>query len=338
MRRRGFLTAGSWVVDRNISVDHWPGEDMLATVQDVTLAGGGSACNFACDIKRLDPDMPVETQGLIGFGEMGDALLDVARAHGIDATALHRTNEARTMVTDAYLSIQSGRRTHILFYGTAPLLTPEHFDFSATRAKILHVGLPGIHELMDGPWQDDPNGWVTILKSGCRAGLETNLELVSAPPEKIRRIVRPCLPHLDTLVVNDTEIAALAAMRTDKDGMADPRACERAASAVLSEGAMQVVVVHFPGGAVLVTRDGAPVRAPSVAVPQAERVGANGAGDAFSAGFFYGRHEGWSHTDCLELGHATAAASLRAADTYSGVGTVAECLDLATRWGWRAGM
>lgn len=337
MARRGFVTAGSWVVDRNISVDHWPGEDMLATVRDVELAGGGSACNFACDMKRLDPDMPVATQGLVGFGEMGDFLLEVARTHGIDTQRLHRTDQARTMVTDAYLSLESGRRTHILFYGAAPLMTPEHFDLSTTRAKILHVGLPGIHDKMDKTWGADPNGWVTLLKAGRVAGLQTNLELVSAPGEVIRRIVSPCLPHLDTLVVNETEIGALAQMQTGTDGVADPTACETAARDVLARGAMAVVVVHFTTGAVLVARDSDPIHVPSVAVPEAERVGANGAGDAFTAGFFYGWHENWPGEDCLRLGHATAAASLRAADTYSGVGSVEDCLSLAAKWGWRSG-
>lgn len=335
MARRGFLTAGSWVVDRNISVDRWPGEDMLATVRDVALAGGGSACNFACSMKRLDPDMPVATQGLIGFGEMGDFLLDVARAHGIDARGLHRTDAARTMVTDAYVSLESGRRTHILFYGAAPLMTPEHFDMSTSRARVLHVGLPGVHEAMDAPWGQDENGWVTLLKAGRAAGLETNMELVSAPDEVIRRIVRPCLAHLDTLVVNDTEIGALAEMRTGADGVADAGTCEAAARAVLDMGAMEVVVVHFTTGAVLVTRQGSALCVPSVAVPDAMRVGANGAGDAFAAGFFHGRHAGWSAENCLRMAHAAAAASLRTAETYSGVGSAAECLSLAERWGWR---
>jgi hypothetical protein len=39
--------------------------------------------------------------------------------------------------------------------------------------------------------------------------------------------------------------------------------------------------------------------------------------------------------ECLELGHACAAASMRAVSTTTGVGTVAECLQLAAKWGFR---
>ena len=333
--RRGFLTAGSWVVDRNITVDHWPGEDMLATVQRVDLAGGGPGCNFAVGMKRLRPDIPVETQGLIGAGEMGDFLLGVADAHGIDRRGLHRTDAAQTQVTDAYLSAQTGRRTHILFPGCGPLLTPDHSDFSTTSARFLHLGLPGIHAQMDSIWRDQPNGWVAVLRSARAAGLETNMELVSAPDSVIRRLVLPCLPLLDWLVVNDTEIGALARRATVVDGVTDVPVVEQAAREVLALGAMSLVVVHFTMGAVLVTRDGMVLHVPSVRVPDAARKGANGAGDAFAAGFFCGIHEGEALEACLRLGHASAAASLREADTYSGIGARKECLALADRWGWR---
>ncbi|KUF08859.1 carbohydrate kinase family protein [Pseudoponticoccus marisrubri] len=335
MTRAGVLTAGTWVVDRNITVDLWPDEDMLATVQDMTPAGGGPGCNFAVALRRLDPEIPVETQGLIGAGEWGDFLLGVADAHGIDRRGLRRSEEAGTPMTDAYLSARSGRRTHIFFPGTAPLLTPDHFDLSATGAGLLHLGLPGIHDRMDAPWEGDANGWVTVLRRGRAAGLRTNMELVTAEDSLIRRLVLPCLPHLDTLVVNDAEIGALAGRDTLQGGTTDMEEVTRAVQEVLGRGAMSEIVVHFPTGAVYADRDGTLHHAPSVAIPDAERVGANGAGDAFAAGYFLAHLRGWPPQDRLRMGHASAAASLRAADTCSGITTWRDCLDRAAAWGWR---
>ena len=60
-----------------------------------------------------------------------------------------------------------------------------------------------------------------------------------------------------------------------------------------------------------------------------------GAGDAFAAGMLYGLHEQWPIVECLQLGHACAAASMRAVSTTAGVGTIAECLKLAKQWGFR---
>ncbi|MGB3579770.1 MAG: PfkB family carbohydrate kinase, partial [Roseiarcus sp.] len=92
---------------------------------------------------------------------------------------------------------------------------------------------------------------------------------------------------------------------------------------------------HFPEGAVVGGRDGSRVVLGSVAVPASAIVGANGAGDAFAAGMLYGLHEQWPIGKCLELGHACAAASMRAVSTTGGVATVAECLALAKQWGFR---
>jgi sugar/nucleoside kinase (ribokinase family) len=333
--RAGFLTAGTFCLDRNITVDRWPDEDMVATVRAMELAGGGSACNFAIDLRKLDPTVPVATQTLVGTDADGDFLLAEAARYGIDTAGIARTDAAHTQVTDAYHSAATGRRTHILFEGTAPLMSPEHFDFSATCARFLHLGLPGIHAVMDAPWQGDANGWVSVLKRAQAAGLETNLELVSTGAERLREIIGPCLGHLTTLVCNDFEIGALAEMETVRGGKTDRAVVERAARAVLARGAMALVSVHFTTGAVLVARDGPAIHTPSVEVPRAEHHGANGAGDAFAAGFFYGRHMGWNAERSLRMGHAASAASLRAPGTYAAVESAEACLALAGRWGWR---
>jgi sugar/nucleoside kinase (ribokinase family) len=70
-------------------------------------------------------------------------------------------------------------------------------------------------------------------------------------------------------------------------------------------------------------------------MPASDIVGVNGAGDAFAAGVVYGWHEGWTLEEALRLGHASAAASMRAVSTTQGVAKVAEALALAERWGFR---
>jgi sugar/nucleoside kinase (ribokinase family) len=98
---------------------------------------------------------------------------------------------------------------------------------------------------------------------------------------------------------------------------------------------MQLVVAHCPRGAVAAVRGGGVVRQPALRVPADEIVAANGAGDAFAAGTMYGVHQRFAVEDCLALGRAAAAASLRALSTTAAVVTVAECLALARRWGER---
>jgi sugar/nucleoside kinase (ribokinase family) len=335
MTRKGILTGGTWCLDRNLLIDCWPAENGRADVIEAEPAGGGSASNMAVGLKKLDPDLPVATIGLVGDDADGRFLLAQAEAHGIDHSQLKLIPGATTDYTHAYSSLPHGLRTHISWFGTSHLLTPDHFDLSRCAHRIFHLGLPGIHRLMDGPWQGDANGWVATLKRARAAGLMTNMELASLPPERLAAIVRPCLPQLDYLVVNDSEIGGITGSPTVSGGHTDFAACLAAARLALAQGPLQLVAVHFPRGAIVVTRDDTVLTRPSVNVPVSEIKGANGAGDAFAAGLLYGLHENWPLADAVALAHATAAASLRRISTTGAVESWRQCLALAAAWGWR---
>ena len=334
-QRRGFITGGTWCVDNNRMVTHWPGEDGHAQFIEEERHGGGSGCNFALNIKRLDSTIPVETITIVGDDELGRFLRSLARDAGVGHEQMHVTANASTQWTDAFVSKASGRRTHIFNSGASLTLTPDHFDFSSTSARYLHLGLPGMHQHLDGPWQGDANGWVTVLKRARAAGLKTNMELASIDAEELAKLVRPCLAHLDLIIVNDGEIGALSGITTLPGGVTDVAACQRAAHHVLENGAMDIVVVHCPVMAIAVTRDGKVFTKPSTQIPRELVAGANGAGDAFAAGMLYGVHEGWSIDDALTLAHASAAASLRSLSTTGAVEPWRTCLALANEWGWR---
>ena len=76
--RTGILTGGTWCADHNRLVERWPEEDGLVQILSEDIRGGGSACNLAIDIKRLDPDLAVATIGLVGGDEDGRILLKQA--------------------------------------------------------------------------------------------------------------------------------------------------------------------------------------------------------------------------------------------------------------------
>ncbi|MFO1349809.1 MAG: carbohydrate kinase family protein [Gammaproteobacteria bacterium] len=335
MTRRGILTGGTWCVDRNLLVDQWPAENGRADILHSDMSGGGSACNLAIAIKKLDPALPVATVGLVGDDLDGRFLISHADTHRIDHARMAMTDGAATDYTLAFSSAATGQRTHISYFGVSHLLTPEHFDFTGSAHRLFHLGLPGVHQRMDNAWRDEANGWVATLKKARAAGLQTNLELASIEPRRLAEIVRPCLPYLDLLVINDAEVGGLAEIATVAGHRTDTAACAAAAKAVLALGAMQLVAVHFPLGALVVTRDGHTIARPSVRVPADAIAGANGAGDAFAAGFVYGFHQGWGIDAALSLAHAAAAASLRQISTTGAVEPWQECLKLAAKWGWR---
>jgi len=327
MRRRGICSAGCWTLDRVKLVDRWPQEEALATIESVVRQGGGSAYNLGVDMRKLDPEIPVFAIGLIGADADGDYLFQQAAQHGINVDQLQRTTAAETSYTDVMSVVATGKRTFFHHAGTNDLLTPEHFDFSSSTAKILHLGLLGLHRRLDSAWKSEANGWVSVLKKARAAGLSTNVELVSIEPSQIRTLCEPCLPYLDRLIVNDHEIGGLAGVTTVHNGHTDVDACLLAARKVLERGAMELVVVHYPGGAIAIDA-GETWLEPSFVIDAADIVGAVGAGDAFAAGVLYGWHELWTTKDTLKLGHAVAAASLRSATSVGSVVSVDECLAL----------
>jgi sugar/nucleoside kinase (ribokinase family) len=335
MTRRGFVTAGTWCLDHNKLIAAWPAEDTANEVLSIDRQGGGSACNMALDLRRLDADLPVETIGLVGDDENGRFLIQQCEEAAVVHRQMRIVPKAATFSVDAFSVAGSGRRTHFFHPGVAKRLSPSDFDFSGSQARYLHLGLPGAHEQMDAASGADSSGWVTVLKSARATGLKTNLELMTIARERLVALARPCLPHLDLLIVNDFEIGAAADIETRREGGADFAAVRRAMQEALRLGAMDVVAVHFPEGGFAASRDGAFEALGSVALPSAEIVGANGAGDAFAAGFLYGLHEGWDLRRALALAHCAGAASMRAISTTGGLLPWRDCFALGEACGYR---
>ncbi len=285
----------------------WPAEETLTQVLASRTDGGGPAHNVAMDLARLGAPFPIWGMGAVGDDAAGRLLLDSCRARGVDASQLRTVAGAPTSYTDVMTVEATGKRTFFHLQGANALLRPDDFDFARTPARILHLGAPGVHRGLDQPSGDDANGWVTVLRRARRAGLETNLEMVSGPPAEMRALVEPCLPHLDSLIVNDYEAAALTGQEVVSGGRTAARAARAAAVAILARGVRERVIVHFPEGCVAATADGRIVERPSLRVPPEFVRGANGAGDAFVAGVLYGVHEGWALDESLVLGLCAAA-------------------------------
>ncbi len=328
--RRGIISAGTWALDRIKLVDGWPQEEHLAKIIATDMQGGGSGYNLAVDVRKLDPSLPVEAIGLLGADTDGEFLLSKAKNEGVNLNQLRQTDSDRTSFTDVMSDHSTGKRTFFHYTGTNDLLSPDHFDFDISHGKILHLGLLGVHKTMDSPWHDFANGWQAVLNSAKAKGIATNLELVSISEKEIQTLALPCLPYLDSLIINEYELSALSGIKlTDEHGKINPEDCIKAATSLFGKGTMTLVVVHYPQSAIAVTNSGQVIIRPSFNVHPSWIKSAVGAGDAFAAGMLYGLHENWTLDKSLELGHGCAAASLRSATTVGAVESVAECLKFA---------
>jgi sugar/nucleoside kinase (ribokinase family) len=94
--RKGFITGGTWCVDHNKLVKDWPKEEEVVEIIEEHIRGGGSACNLAFDLKRLDPSLPVSTIGLVGEDEDGRHLFQQALEVGLETKLLLTTTIVKT--------------------------------------------------------------------------------------------------------------------------------------------------------------------------------------------------------------------------------------------------
>jgi sugar/nucleoside kinase (ribokinase family) len=337
--RSGVLCVGSVIVDLAKVIDHYPDQERLALIRDVSVSTGGPALNLAVDLRRLGAPFPLELVGVVGDDEHGRLVLDACAALGIGTSALRAVPDAATSFTDAMVVRDGGTRTFFHHPGANALLAAKDVDVTGSRAKILHAGAPGLHPRMDAPDQGGGNHWASLLQAAQSVGMRTTMELVSLPDEQIRAVALPCLPHLDYLVINEIEAAALTGAQirsADVDGHPNWSEFESVAIRLVELGVSRLVAVHFPAGCVAAAPGGLVWRQGSVRLPRSAVRNATGAGDAFAAGVIYGLHEELPVKQCLRLGVCVAAASLEGAATSDGVLPVAQCLALGDRHGFRS--
>lgn len=336
--RSGVLCAGSVLVDAAKVVDVWPTPERLAFIASVTLSTGGPGLNLAVDLARLGAGFPLGLAGLVGDDDHGRFVVEECRALGIGTAGLGVTGDAATSFTDAMVVAGSGVRTFFHHPGANDLLVPDDVPVAGSTARIFHCGSPGIHAAMDAAGPDGDSGWVRLLQAAQHAGLRTNLELVPVEPARLRALARPCLPHLDYLVVNEVEAGAVAGVDVrpaGADGAVDWAGIEAAARGCLALGVGRLVVVHCPAGALAVGADGAVTRQGSVRLPPEVVRNATGAGDAFAAGVVMGLHDDLPVGQSLRQGVCAAAANLQGAGTSDGVVALPQCLALGERYGYR---
>jgi len=195
------------------------------------------------------------------------------------------------------------------------------------------VGAAGLHK-----YADKSNQWVELLKRAQALGIHTNMEMVYLTPVRTRELVLPCLPHLTSLVINESEAAAL--LDTDlkvesPNSHVDWETLEGAASSLMSLGVNQLAVIHTPAGAVAADSRGNTWRQGSVKVPQDRIKGTTGAGDAFAAGVLFGFHENWTVAESLLLAVAAAAQNIQSEFSAAGISPADETLALTAALGHR---
>lgn len=334
--RKGIIAGGNWILDQIKTIDCYPGEEQLVNILDQYISNGGSPYNVLKDLRKLDPQIPLEAIGLVGCDTRGEHIIKECSDLSIGVQQLQQTSDAATSYTDVMSVKSTGKRTFFHQRGTNALLDEPHFDFAHSNAKIFHLGYLLLLDKLDMVHPDGTTGSAQVFKKAKANGLLTSADIVSDATGAFKKVVPPALPFIDFLFINEIEAMMLTGYETkDKDGSILLDNCFAAASAIIGMGVQQWVLLHYEFGVIAIGKNGESLYQPCVKLPSEKIRGAVGAGDAFAAGVLLGLHETRPIKNCLELGVAAAAASLQHVTCSDGIFSVNQCLTLANQYGYR---
>lgn len=331
--RSGILAAGNFIVDYVKIVDHYPQQDMLASILSESQANGGGPYNVLKDLAAMKATFPLAACGLVGDDANGRWIRQDCEAHGIDTSQLHSTDQRSTSYTDAMTVQSTGRRTFFHQRGANALFDVSHCDCTQSNAKILHLGYLMLLDHMDSFDEQGQSYASHLLAQAQQAGLQTSVDMVSTENPQFREIALSALPFTDHLIINEIEASRVLSRTLDAG---DFQGLLAAAQEILQLGVAQSVTIHVEHGAAACTHLGETHIQPSLNLPAGYSQGATGAGDAFAAGLLYGLHEGLSLADRLRLAVCTAAASLSHPTPSGGMKPVADCLALSQQFEFRS--
>jgi sugar/nucleoside kinase (ribokinase family) len=317
-------------------VDRYPAEDTLANIASSKSANGGAAYNVLCDLAHLGTGLPLAAAGLVGDDPEGREIRARCARLGLDTRHLHITDRAPTSYSDIMTVAGTGRRTIFHLRGANALFDRHHLDLGASRARVFFLGFLGLLDRLDAASRTHGTVAAQVLAEARRRGLITCADVVSDPSGRLPHLVRAALPHLDYLLLNETEAELVTGLGVRARGGLDRGRLLTAAAAIAERGLAGWLILHAAEGALALRRGHAPVWQGSVRMPRRAIKGTNGAGDAFAAGFLHGVHEGVDLPTCLRRAACVAAASLTDTTPSDGVRSLRACLALGKRHGFRA--
>ncbi|MBA4489415.1 carbohydrate kinase family protein [Paracoccus sp. S1E-3] len=319
MTRAGIACAGNWILDVVHDIPVWPEKSDLVQIRAQTSGLGGGPANVAAGLVAMGADYPVVPVGLVGARALGDEMIALARAAGLEVARIGRTAKATTAQTHV-MNVPGDSRTFFHHSGANDLLDADRIDVAGLAAmglKIFYLGYLNLLAWLDAPGADGRPRAASVLAEARAAGMLTCVDLVSSQSARFRQTVFGCLPEIDVLFLNEIEAARATALPIS--GPADEAGLIAAAHALAAGGLRRAVILHSSALTVWLEDGQARVHVPTP-LPPDRIVSPVGAGDAFAAGVIHGLHEGWGQVACVDLGFRAAAACLGARTATEGLG------------------
>lgn len=330
----GIAVAGSLVADVIKMISHYPEKGTLADISEVSYGIGGCVANTAVGVKKLDPSIEVKSIGLVGNDDKGDFLREKLQEYGIDCSMLQTTEEESTAFSDVMTVKETGERTFFHNRGTGKLFNESHMRIEQLDAELVLLGYGGLLDSLNRP---DPKYGTKLAKTFHdlkEKKIITALDVATlSSAEEMQRLIRPVLPYVDYVIVNEIEGGMIAGMEARGiDGKLIPGVMEEISKKIMAMGVQKCCIIHAPEKGCATDQNGIYYEQASLQLPSGYIVGSVGAGDAFCAGILYAVYRGVGMQEALKIGAASAAANLSASDSVGGLRSIEETMELFRRY------
>lgn len=324
MERKGIISVGNWIADSVKFIERYPSRGNLTTISRVEVGLGGCAHNVLVDLASMRSGIPLYAGGCVGDDAYGRMVLDAIERHGIDRSDMSVLPGVATSYTDVMSESGGGAtRTFFHFRGANAELTPGQVLATQSPARIFHLGYLLLLDRLDADDADYGVAAARVLHELQKRGYRTSVDVVSEEGSRFCRVVLPCLPYTDYLIVNEVEAGACCRTELrDGGGRILPGKVAAAARQLLGMGINRLCVIHFPEGGFAMDRQGRSEYVPALTLPREQIVSAVGAGDAFCAGALYAIHERYTLRDMLIFANTCARFNLASATSTGGAPTL----------------
>jgi ribokinase len=294
------IVVGSANIDLITQVAHLPVQGETVMGSDVAQRPGGKGANQAVASRRLGADTTMFAA--VGTDAFGDAVLAALQAEGVRAEHVTRYPEAVTGIAMVIVS-DTGENSIVVAPGANFLLDA---DAVADLGTVCGPGDVLVLQL-----EVPLDTCLAAARTARRRGAHVLLNAAPLPTVG-DPILSDLLHHVDVLIVNEAEAAALAG--TDQSHGAG---WESVAARLRELGPATVVITLGARGAVAASIDGAHTQTPF----SADVVDTTGAGDAFCGAFASAYAEGRDLPDALRRGCAAGALATTALGAQSALPT-----------------
>lgn len=317
--RKGFVSAGSWLVDSVKMIEKYPAPGNLITIESVQVGLGGCAHNVLVDLAKMDTGLPLYAGGCIGDDDNGRYVLAEIEKNKIDGRNMTVIPGELTAYTDVMAEKGGRSRTYFHYRGANAALDICHLSSIDTNARIFHLGYLLLLDKLD---EFDPEYGVRAARALDmlqKKGYKTSVDVVSEESDRFAKIVQPCLSYIDYLIINEIEAAQCANIPIRMaDGSYTLERVKEAAAFLLNKGVGSQVTIHFPEGGYTIHKKGEEAFVPSYKIVPENIVSTVGAGDAFCAGMLYAIHEDYPIEQALRFANASALFNLSDATCTGG--------------------